>query len=166
MESTAPNSKTKWLNRTVIGIGLASLFSDWSHEAASSVLPAFLGSLGVAAVWLGLIEGFSDGFSSFAKMASGYYTDKLPRRKPIAVAGYLLTALATASFGLASAAWHVLLARAASRLGRGVRAPVKKVLLAASVTRETYGRAFGFERMMDTLGAIAGQPPHGWFCEP
>ena len=89
-------------------------------------------------------------------MGSGYYTDKVRRRKPIAVAGYLVTALGTASIGLASAAWHVLIARACAWLGRGVRTPVRKALLAAAVTKETYGRAFGFERMMDTLGAIVG----------
>ncbi len=83
-----------WLNRTVLGIGLASLFSDWSHEIATTILPAFLASIGAGAAWLGLIEGVSDGLSSFAKMASGYFTDLLKRRKPIAVSGYLLTALA------------------------------------------------------------------------
>jgi len=72
------------------------------------------------------------------------------------VAGYLVTALGTASFSLATGAWHVLVARAAAWLGRGVRTPVRKAILAGSVTRETYGRAFGFERMMDTAGAIAG----------
>ncbi len=153
---TPRNAPQRWLNRTVLGIGLASLFSDWSHEIATTVMPAFLATMGVAAAWLGLIEGVSDGLSSFAKMASGYYTDKLQRRKPIAVVGYLVTALGTASFGLASAAWHVLIARASAWLGRGVRTPVRKALLAAAVTKDTYGRAFGFERMMDTMGAIVG----------
>jgi MFS family permease len=148
--------KFRWFNRTVLGIGLASLFSDWSHEIATAVMPAFLATFGAAAAWLGLIEGVSDGFSSFAKMASGFYTDKLQRRKPIAVIGYLVTALGTASFGLATAAWHVLISRSLAWLGRGVRTPVRKALLAAAVTRETYGRAFGFERMMDTVGAIVG----------
>ena len=151
-----PRSSTRWLNRTVLGIGLASLFSDWSHEIATTVMPAFLATMGAAAFWVGLIEGVSDGLSSFAKMASGYYTDKLHRRKPVAVFGYLVTALGTASFGLATAAWHVLLARAFAWLGRGVRTPVRKALLAGAVTKETYGRAFGFERMMDTCGAIVG----------
>jgi MFS family permease len=145
-----------WLNRTVLGIGLASLFSDWSHEIATTLLPTFLASMGVAAAWLGLIEGVSDGLSSFAKMASGYYTDRLQRRKPIAVIGYVVTALGTAAFGLATSAWHVLLARAGAWLGRGIRTPVRKALLAGAVTRETYGRAFGFDRMMDTTGAIIG----------
>ena len=148
--------KPRWLNRTVFGIGLASLFSDWSHEIATTILPAFLASMGAAAVWLGVIEGVSDGLSSFAKMASGFYTDKMQRRKPIAVVGYLVTALGTASIGLATAAWHILFARVFAWLGRGVRTPVRKALLAGSVTKEAYGRAFGFERMMDTVGAIVG----------
>ena len=118
--------RVRWLNRTVLGIGLASLFSDWSHEIATAVLPAFLATMGAAAAWLGVIEGVSDGLSSFAKMASGFYTDKLQRRKPIAVVGYLVTALGTASFGLATAAWHVLVSRSCAWLGRGVRTPVRK----------------------------------------
>ena len=67
-----------------------------------------------------------------------------------------ITGLGTASFGLATAAWHVLLARAFAWRGRGGRTPVRKARLAAAVTKETYGRAFGFERMMDTMGAIVG----------
>lgn len=155
-DTNTPGSARRWLNGTVLGIALASLFSDWSHETATTVLPAFLASMGVAAAWLGAIEGISDGISSFAKMGSGVYTDKLQRRKPIAVAGYLVTALGTASFALATSAWHVLISRASAWLGRGVRTPVRKALLAAAVTRETYGRAFGFERMMDTIGAVVG----------
>jgi MFS family permease len=156
MEQSRSSSAQSWLNRTVLGIALASLFSDWSHEIATAVLPAFLGSLGASAAWLGIIEGVSDGLSSFAKLGSGFYTDRLPRRKPIAFAGYLITALATAAFGLATAAWHVLIARAVAWLGRGVRTPIRKALLAAAVDRSVYGRAFGFERAMDTVGAIVG----------
>jgi MFS family permease len=113
-----PQGKLRWLNRTVLGIGLASLFSDSSHEMATSLMPAFLATMGVAALWLGLIEGISDGLSSFAKIASGYYTDRLRRRKPVAVLGYIITALGTAAFSLATAAWHVLLARSAAWFGR------------------------------------------------
>ena len=156
MSGTSTRTRPRWLNRTVVGVGLASLFSDWSHETATTLLPTFLATMGVAAAWLGLIEGISDGLSSVAKMASGYYTDRLRRRKPIAVAGYVVTALGTAAFGLASSPWQVLLARASAWLGRGVRTPVRKALLAGSVSAASYGRAFGFERMMDTAGAIVG----------
>ncbi len=150
------SGRNRWLNRTVLGIGLASLLSDWSHEIATAIMPAFLATLGAAAVWLGVIEGVSDGLSSFAKMGSGYFTDQLRRRKPIAVIGYLVTATGTACIGLATQAWHILLCRAGAWLGRGVRTPVRKALLAGAVTPATYGRAFGFERMMDTCGAIVG----------
>ncbi|HEY3876096.1 MAG TPA: MFS transporter, partial [Candidatus Kapabacteria bacterium] len=149
-------SKIHWLNRTVLGIGMASLFSDMSHEVATALLPAFLSTMGVAAAWLGAIEGVSDGLASFTKMGSGYFTDKLRNRKPLVVAGYLVTALGTASFALATQAWQVMLGRSIAWFGRGVRSPVKKAVLAAAVTKETYGRAFGFERTMDTIGAIVG----------
>jgi MFS family permease len=148
--------RTKWLNSTVLGIGLASLLSDWSHEIATTVMPAFLGTMGVAAAWVGIIEGVSDGLASLGKLASGHWTDRLARRKGVAVIGYAVTALGTASFGLATQAWHVLVFRATAWLGRGVRTPVRKAMLAAASTPETYGRAFGFERMMDTCGAIVG----------
>ncbi len=154
--SSKVKSKTHWLNSTVLGIGMASLFSDMSHEVATALLPAFLSTMGVAAAWLGTIEGVADGLASFTKMGSGYYTDKLPRRKPILIIGSVLTALGTASFALVTQAWQVLLGRSLAWFGRGVRSPVKKAILASAVTKETYGRAFGFERMMDTIGAIVG----------
>jgi MFS family permease len=119
-------------------------------------LPAFLAVIGAGPAWLGAIEGIADGLSSFAKLASGHYTDQLKRRKPLAVFGYAFTAIATASFGIATHAVHILLARSAAWLGRGVRSPAKKALLAADVPPGAYGRAFGLERLMDTLGAIFG----------
>jgi MFS family permease len=148
--------KSAWLNRTVLGVGLTSLFSDWSHETATAVLPAFLASIGAGPAWLGAIEGIADGLSSFAKLASGHYTDRLKHRKPLAVVGYAFTALATASFAFATHAYHVLFGRAAAWLGRGIRSPAKKALLAADTPPGAYGRAFGLERLMDTVGAIVG----------
>src|SRR5579859_2572539 len=154
-----------WLNRTVLGVGLTSLFSDWSHETATAILPAFLVVIGAGPAWLGIIEGLSDGLSSFAKLFSGHFTDRLKRRKPLAVFGYAFTALATGSFGLASHAFHILAARSAAWLGRGVRSPAKKALLAADVPAGAYGRAFGLERLMDTLGAIFGPLTALWLLE-
>jgi MFS family permease len=162
----AENSQDKsWLNRTVLGVGLTSLFSDWSHETATAVLPAFLAAIGAGPAWLGLIEGIADGLSSFAKLAAGHYTDSLKRRKPIAIIGYAITALATASFAFATNAYHVLIGRSLAWLGRGVRSPAKKALLAADVSPNAYGRAFGLERLMDTVGAIAGPLTALWLLE-
>jgi MFS family permease len=162
--SEAVESKS-WLNRTVLGVGLTSLFSDWSHETATAILPAFLAAIGAGPAWLGAIEGISDGLSSFAKLAAGHFTDKLKHRKPLAVFGYAFTALCTASFGLATHAYQVLFGRAAAWLGRGVRSPAKKALLAADVPPGAYGRAFGLERLMDTVGAIAGPLTALWLLE-
>src|SRR6202047_4521526 len=154
-----------WLNRTVLGVGLTSLFSDWSHETATAVLPAFLAVIGAGPVWLGAIEGIADGLSSFSKLAAGHYTDRLKRRKPLAVFGYAFTALATASFAFATQAYHILFGRVAAWLGRGIRSPAKKALLAADVPTGAYGRAFGLERLMDTVGAIAGPLTALWLLE-
>lgn len=162
--STA-SSSNGWLNRTVLGVGLTSLFSDWSHETATAVLPAFLAMIGAGPAWLGAIEGIADGLSSFAKLFAGYYTDRLKHRKPLAVFGYAFTALATASFGVATHAAQVLVGRSAAWLGRGVRSPAKKALLAADVPPGAYGRAFGLERLMDTLGAIFGPLTALWILQ-
>jgi hypothetical protein len=108
-------------------------------------------------VWLGIIEGVSDGLASFAKLASGYYTDKLERRKPIAVAGYIATGARHGSFRpgderLACAA------RTSERLARPLAFARRcgKRCLAGAVDRSAYARAFGLERAMDTVGAIIG----------
>jgi MFS family permease len=159
------SQRTSWLNRTVLGVGLTSLFSDWSHETATAVLPAFLAAIGAGPAWLGAIEGIADGLSSFTKLAAGHYTDRLRRRKPLAVIGYAFTALSTASFAFATHAYHVLFGRVAAWFGRGVRSPAKKALLAADVPPNAYGRAFGFERLMDTVGAIAGPLSALWLLE-
>jgi len=164
-KTSAQNSSAGWLNRTVLGVGVTSLFSDWSHEIATAILPAFLATIGAGPAWLGAIEGIADGLSSFAKLSSGHYTDRLKKRKPLAVFGYAFTALATASFAFATHAYHVLLGRAAAWLGRGVRSPVKKALLAADVAPGAYGRAFGLERLMDTVGAIAGPLTALWLLQ-
>jgi MFS family permease len=165
METAESQRQAGWLNRTVLGVGLTSLFSDWAHETATAVLPAFLAVIGAGPAWLGVIEGVSDGLSSFAKLAAGHYTDRLKQRKPLAVFGYAFTAIATASFGIATHAIHVLIGRSAAWLGRGVRSPAKKALLAADVPAGAYGRAFGLERLMDTLGAILGPLTALWILQ-
>jgi MFS family permease len=151
-----PLTRARWLNRSVLGIGVASLFSDVGHEMATSVLPLLVVTLGGASATLGLIEGCADAASSFAKLISGLYSDRLERRKPLAVAGYFLTASGMASFALATQTWHLLVGRVIGWIGRGARTPVRNVLLTEATTPETYGRAFGLERSMDSAGAVIG----------
>jgi MFS family permease len=146
----------RWLTRGVVGIGLASLLSDWGHEAATAILPTFLLSLGAPAVALGLIEGVSDGLSSLAKLAGGSIADRPRWPKPVAIVGYLATALTTFAYSFADR-WPFLLAmRSLGWIGRGARGPSRDTLLADSVRPDEQGRAFGFERAMDTIGAVLG----------
>ncbi|MGO9831664.1 MAG: MFS transporter [Myxococcaceae bacterium] len=156
---TAPlvaQGRARWLNRSVLGIGIASLLSDVGHEMATAVLPLLVVTLGGASAALGLIEGFADAASSFAKLLSGLYSDRLKRRKPLAVVGYFLTASGMASFALATQTWQLLVGRVIGWIGRGARTPVRNVLLTEATTPETYGRAFGLERTMDSAGAVIG----------
>lgn len=148
--------RVKWLTSTVFGIGFASLFSDVGHEMATTAMPMLLVSLSASSALLGIIEGLADGLASFAKLFSGLYSDRLARRKPLAVAGYFVTAAGMASFALATQWWHVLLGRVGGWLGRGARTPVRNVLLTEATTKDTYGRAFGLERAMDSAGAVIG----------
>ena len=90
--SSGAGLRKRWLNSTILGIGLASFCSDVGHEMATTAMPALLATLGASSALLGLIEGLADGLSSFAKLASGLYSDRLRRRKPLAVAGYFVTA--------------------------------------------------------------------------
>jgi MFS family permease len=153
--ATEAPSKT-WLTRGVLGIGLASLFSDWGHEAATSILPAFLASLGAPAIALGIIEGASDGLSSFAKLAGGWVADRPRWRKPTGILGYIATGLSTASYALARGWPTVLVLRGLGWIGRGGRGPSRDTLLTECVLAGQSGRAFGFERAMDSLGAVMG----------
>jgi MFS family permease len=105
---------------------------------------------------LGLIEGVADGLSSFAKLAGGWLADRPQWRKWIAGGGYLVTGISTFVYGLAGT-WPVLLiARALGWAGRGAKGPSRDALLSDAVSPAQVGRAFGFERAMDTVGAVVG----------
>lgn len=144
------------MTRGVLGIGLTSLFSDWGHELATALLPVLLAGLGAPAYALGVIEGVADGLSSFAKLLGGWLADRPAWRKPLAVCGYLVTGLSTFAFGFVTSWPEILGARAIGWIGRGVRGPSRDVLLTQAVVPERLGRAFGFERAMDTFGAVLG----------
>jgi MFS family permease len=146
-----------WLNRNILGMGLASLFSDMNHEMATAVLPIFLSSvLGAPAFALGVIEGVADGVSTIFEVWSGYYSDRIGKRKGLATLGYLITAVSKASFAVATNWWFVLLGRTIGWIGWSIRSPVRDALLTESTTEATVGRAFAFHRVMDTVGAILG----------
>jgi MFS family permease len=146
----------RWLNRTVLGAGITSFLSDLSHKAVTVLLPSFLIGLGAPVYALGVIEGVSDGASSFVKLLSGFLSDKLGKRKEFALAGYLATGVFPAIVAVATAWPVVLLGRVIGWMGRGTRNSPRDAILAKSVDAQDLGKAFGFHRAGDTLGAIAG----------
>lgn len=157
MDTPSAPAKKGWLNRNILGMGLASLFSDMNHEMASAILPIFLSSvLGAPAFALGLIEGVADGVSTVFEIWSGWYSDKIGERKGLAAVGYFITAVSMGSFAAAMNWWQVLIERTMGWIGWSVRSPVRDALLVESTEPATVGRAFAFHRTMDTLGAIAG----------
>lgn len=153
---SAPPEEKRWLNRTVLSIGLASLFGDISHEMATAVLPVLVGMIGAGPAVLGLVEGAADLLSSAAKLGSGMLGDRLRPRRFWGGAMYLLTGLATTSFALIHRPLWLVVARSVAWLGRGWRSPLKDALLADDTHPRNYGKAYGFERMGDTVGAVLG----------
>ena len=146
-----------WLTPGVRGIGLASLLADLGHEVPTALLPSLLTStLGAPASALGLIEGVSDGLAGAARFAGGPIADDPHRRRDAAVAGYTATAVLSGLVGVATSVWQVGVLRAGAWAARGLRVPSRNALLADTVTASSYGRAYGFERMMDNLGAVGG----------
>ncbi len=141
----------------VVLLGLASLCNDISSEIIYPLLPTFLAAvLKSSPAYIGLIEGVADTTASLLKLASGWLSDRLRRRKGLVVAGYAIAAAARPLIALATAPGHVLVIRFADRTGKGVRSAPRDALLAESSAPSAWGRAFGFHRAMDHLGAVIG----------
>ncbi len=147
---------SRWLNRNVWGMTITSLLSDACYEMVLAVLPGFLPVIHVAAAALGWIEGASDAFSSFLKLFSGWYSDKLGHRKWMIVIGYFFTGTGLSVFAAAVTWVPILLGRIVSWFGKGIRGSLRDAMLSESVPAEVRGRAFGFHRAGDTVGAIIG----------
>jgi MFS family permease len=155
-DARPPAARPRWFNRTVLGAGLTSALGDLSYETVTVVLPGFLAVLGIPAAALGAIEGFADAAKSVAKTFAGHLADRLGHRKALVIAGYALTPIGQALIALALA-WPLILAgRALAWIGKGLRGPLRDAIVIQSVTPATRGRAFGFHRALDTLGAVAG----------
>jgi len=147
----------RWLTPGVRGIGAASLLADIGHEVPTSLLPSLLTStLGAPAAALGIIEGVSDGLAGAARFAGGALADDPQRRRATAVGGYASTAVLGSLVGVATSVWQVGALRACAWTARGLRVPARNALLADVVPAAAYGRAYGFERAMDNLGAVGG----------
>jgi len=155
-DSDLPTGRRGWANRTVIGAGITSAFGDFAYETTNVILPGFLAVLGVPAVFLGTIEGVADALMSFTKLAAGHIVNRVGHRKTLVVVGYALTPVGQALIALALGWPLLMLGRCVSWFGKGLRGPLRDAIIAEAITPETKGRAFGFHRTMDTLGAILG----------
>ena len=156
-DASEAGAREAWLTPGVRGIGAASLLADAGHEVPTALLPSLLTStLGAPASALGLIEGVSDGLAGAARLAGGALADDQHRRRAAAVGGYTATAVLSGLIGVATSAWQVGVLRAGAWAARGLRVPSRNALLADVVPAGAYGRAYGFERAMDNLGAIIG----------
>ena len=142
--------------RNIYAFGLTSFLNDTASEMAYWVLPAFLASLGAGPAQLGLIEGVAESVASFAKLFSGYLTDRIQRRKPVVVAGYVAANAVKPLLAMVTAWPQILLIRFTDRLAKGVRGAPRDVMVAESVPKERLGSAYGLIQSMDSAGAIAG----------
>ena len=120
------------------------------------VLPAFLVSLGAGPAQLGLIEGIAESVASFAKLFSGYLTDRIDRRKPLVVGGYFVANAVKPILAVVTGWWQILPIRFTDRLAKGVRGAPRDVMVAESVGKDRLGSAYGLIQSMDSAGAIAG----------
>jgi MFS family permease len=146
----------RWLNRTVAGAGITSALGDFCYETTTVILPGFFAVLGVPAAALGMIEGIADAVASFTKLASGFIADRFGHRKLLVAFGYGLTPAGQALIALASGWPLVLAGRVVSWFGKGIRGPLRDAIVVQAVTPDTRGRAFGFHRTLDSVGAVVG----------
>jgi MFS family permease len=145
-----------WLNRTVWAMAATSFLSDLGHEAQSTLLPSFMSGLGLPPAALGAVEGTADATASFIKLGAGWLSDRLGIRKAFVVGGYLATGLASGIIAMARGLPLVLGGKLFGWLGRGIRGPLRDAMLTDSIPENARGRAFGFHRFGDTLGAVVG----------
>ena len=152
----APGREVR-LPRTVKALAAVSFFTDAASEMIYPLLPAFLtATLGASAAWVGIIEGAADATASLLKLASGWWSDRVKRRKPLIVFGYTLAAILRPLVAVAGAAWQVLAIRVGDRVGKGVRGAPRDAMIADAVAPQVRGHAFGAQRAADHAGAFVG----------
>ncbi|TET90070.1 MAG: MFS transporter [Methanomassiliicoccales archaeon] len=145
------------LTANVVLLGIVSFFTDMSSEIIFPLLPFFLVfNLGASFFIIGIMEGVAEAVASVLKVFSGYWSDRAGKRKPFISSGYGQSAFTKLFFGLATIWQHVFVLRIVERVGKGLRQPPRDALIAESSPPERKGKAFGFQKAMDTGGAILG----------
>ena len=150
-------NQARRIPKAVVALGVVSFLTDLSSEMIYPLLPIFLTTvLGAGAVTLGLVEGVAESTASLLKVASGIWTDRTQKRKPLIVAGYTLSGVMRPLIGLAVAWPAVLALRFADRVGKGLRTSPRDALIADVTDPSARGAAYGFHRSMDHAGAVVG----------
>ena len=156
-QTDSKQRKRLGMNRNVFVLGWVSFFTDVSSEMIFTALPLFLTSvLGVGTFLVGLIEGLGDSFANIFKIASGWFSDKIDERKWVTASGYGLSTIVKPFLLIASSGVGVLFIRLLERAGKGIRISPRDALIADCTTEKTVGRGFGFQKAMDSFGAMVG----------
>ena len=151
------NQRAPRLSRNIYALTAVSFFTDVSSEMIYPLLPAFLTTtLGASASFVGAIEGAAESTAALLKLLSGWWSDRVRRRKPLVVAGYTVASIVRPLVAVAQSASQVLVIRVADRVGKGIRNSPRDALIADSVDPAIRGRAFGFNRTGDHTGGVVG----------
>ena len=141
----------------VLWLSVVSLLTDASSEMIYPLLPFFLTTvLHAGPAFLGVVEGVAETTASLLKLASGWFSDRIGRRKTLVVSGYGLASVVRPLIAIATAPWQILVIRFADRVGKGIRGAPRDALIAESVRPDQHGRAFGYHRAADHAGAVIG----------
>ncbi len=135
---------------------MVSLFTDLSSQMVYPLIPTFLAVLGVSPAILGLIEGIAESTASLFRTVFGRMSDKLQNRKIFIIFGYSLSAISRPFFYIASHWTTIMAIRFSDRIGKAARTPSRDALISTSIHPSIKGKAFGFHRAMDRIGAIGG----------
>ena len=149
--------KTFGFSKNIFYLGLVSFFTDISSEMIYPLMPIFLTLVLKAPIaFVGVVEGIAESTASVLKLVSGWYSDKIGKRKLFASLGYTISSFARPLIAFAVYPWHVLAVRFADRVGKGIRTAPRDALIADTCEPDEMGKSFGFNRAMDHAGAVIG----------
>ena len=151
-----PSKQNKRIPKNVKVLGIVSLLTDASSEMIYPLIPLFIVALGSGAVTLGIIEGMAETTAAMLKLAGGIISDKVRKRKILVLIGYAISSFIRPFTGIVSNAWQIVIIRMCDRVGKGIRTAPRDALIASSVHKGILGKAFGFHRAMEHLGAVIG----------
>lgn len=150
------NSATPLISKTVLLLGLISLFTDMASEMVYPILPLYMESIGISVIGIGFLEGIAQATAGLSKGYFGRWSDISARRLPFVQIGYGLSAMSKPLLAFATSGWTILASRFGDRLGKGIRTGARDALLSQEAISENRGRIFGFHRAMDSFGAALG----------